>query len=146
MRPLAERLPPSQHRTFLTGSELRRFLEAPASDSALDAFVRDRAGESLAHVFTLLSLVLPREPLQLAFRGLQTDDPHLRGTALEYLDSVLPSAIRQRLWPFLDHRPARPGAANRQEAIAALLRSNRSIELNLEELRRRTSPRETATL
>lgn len=126
--------------------EGRRFLDAPASDSALDAFVRDRAGESLAHVFTLLSLVLPREPLQLAFRGLQTDDPHLRGTALEYLDSVLPSAIRQRLWPFLDHRPARPGAANRQEAIAALLRSNRSIELNLEELRRRTSPRETATL
>lgn len=29
VRPLAERLPPSQHRTFLTGSELRRFLEAP---------------------------------------------------------------------------------------------------------------------
>jgi len=126
--------------------EGRRLLDTPASDSPLDAFVRDRAGESLAHVFTLLSLVLPREPIQLAFRGLHTDDEHLRGTSLEYLDSVLPQAIRQRLWPFLEQRPSRLHARNRQDAIAALLRSNRSIELNLEELRRRTSTPETATI
>ncbi|HUR34984.1 MAG TPA: hypothetical protein VM032_14375, partial [Vicinamibacterales bacterium] len=125
--------------------EGRRLLEAPASDSQLDAFVRDRAGESLGHVFTLLSLVLPREPMQLAFRGLQTSDNHLRGTALEYLDSVLPSAIRQRLWPFLEHRPARGTSRSRHEAIAALLRSNRSIELNLEELRRRITAPATAS-
>lgn len=125
--------------------EGRRLLDAPGNDSPLDAFVRDRAGESLAHVFTLLSLVLPRDPIQLAFRGLQTNDQHLRGTALEYLDSVLPQPIRQRLWPFLDHRPSRPNGRNRQDAIAALLRSNRSIELNLEELRRASAP-ETATL
>ena len=76
--------------------------------------------------------------MQLAFRGLQTDDAHLRGTSLEYLDSVLPAPIRQRLWPFLEHQPGRLSSKNREEAIAALLRSNRSIELNLEELRRRT--------
>ncbi|MFN7916277.1 MAG: hypothetical protein U0Q55_13130 [Vicinamibacterales bacterium] len=126
--------------------EGRRLLDAPGSDSALDAFVRDRAGESLAHVFTLLSLVLPREPMQLAFRGLQTDDMHLRGTALEYLDSVLPPTIKQRLWPFLEQRPGRTNTRNRQEAMAALLRSNHSIELNLEELRRRTLTPEAATL
>lgn len=126
--------------------EGRRLLDAPASDSTLDAFVRDRAGESLAHVFTLLSLVLPRDPIQMAFRGLQTDDLHLRGTALEYLDSVLPPTIRQRLWPFLEHRSRRTTTRNRQEAMAALLRSNHSIELNLEELHRRTLAPETATL
>lgn len=126
--------------------EGRRLLDAPASDSTLDAFVRDRAGESLAHVFTLLSLVLPRDPIQMAFRGLQTDDLHLRGTALEYLDSVLPPTIRQRLWPFLEQRSRRTTARNRQEAMAALLRSNHSIELNLEELHRRTLTPETATL
>ena len=118
--------------------EGRRLLDDASNGSTIDSFVRDRAGESLAHVFTLLSLVLPREPLQLAFRGLQTDDVHLRGTALEYLDSVIPAPIRQRLWPFLEQRPARISAKNREEAIAALLRSNLSIELNLEELRRRT--------
>jgi hypothetical protein len=118
--------------------EGRRMLDGHASGSPLDAFVRDRAGESLAHVFTLLSLVLPREPMQLAFRGLQTDDGHLRGTALEYLDTVLPAAIRQRLWPFLEQTPPAT-ARNREEAIAALLRSNQSIMLNLEELRRRSA-------
>ena len=118
--------------------EGRRMLDGFSTQSPLDTFVRDRAGESLAHVFTLLSLVLPREPLQLAFRGLQTDDQHLRGTALEYLDSVLPTPIRRRLWPFLEHRPSRLAARPREEVIAALLQSNKSIMLNLEELRRRS--------
>lgn len=120
--------------------EGRRLLDGFVSESPLDAFVRDRAGESLAHVFTLLSLVLPREPMQLAFRGLQTDDAQLRGTALEYLDSVLPPGIKQRLWPFLEQRPLPQRARPREETIAALLRSNRSIMLNLEELRRRAAP------
>ncbi len=126
--------------------EGRRLLDDRASGSTIDTFVRSRAGESLAHVFTLLSLVLPREPMQLAFRGLQTDDEHLRGTALEYLDTVLPPVTRQRLWPFLEHRPQRHRAArNREETVASLLRSNQSIELNLEELRRRlTTPEHVA--
>jgi hypothetical protein len=117
--------------------EGRRLLDDKGTDSPLDVFVRDRAGESLAHVFTLLSLVLPRDAIQLAFRGLQTDDEHLRGTALEYLDTVLPPTIKQRLWPFLDVRPAKRAARGRHEATAALLRSNHSILLNLEELRKR---------
>lgn len=124
--------------------EGRRLLDGFSTQSPLDAFVRDRAGESLAHVFTLLSLVLPREPLQLAFRGLQTDDAHLRGTALEYLDSVLPPQIRQRLWPFLEYRPTRRDSRPPEEAIAALLRSNKSIMLNLEELRKRSPDTATA--
>jgi len=119
--------------------EGRRLLDGFVSESPLDAFVRDRAGESLAHVFTLLSLVLPREPMQLAFRGLQTDDPQLRGTALAYLDSVLPVTVKQHLWPFLEQRPGPHRARPREEAIAELLRSNRSIMLNLEELRRRNA-------
>ena len=51
----------------------------------VDEFVKDRSSRSLAHVFTLLSLVLPAEPLSIAFRGLHTSDAKLRGTALEYL-------------------------------------------------------------
>jgi hypothetical protein len=86
--------------------------------------------EGLAHVFTLLGLVLSREPLQIAFRSLQADDPHLRGTALEYLEGVLPSQIRQRLWPFLVNRPSRGSAAARSEVIAKLVRSGASLTLN----------------
>jgi hypothetical protein len=122
--------------------ESRRLLDvADAGDSrsTLDEFVRTRAGESLAHVFTLLSLVLPREPLQIAFRSLHTDDEYLQGTALEYLDGVLPPAIRRRLWPFIERRSVKRSARTRDEAMAELLRSNHSIMLNLEELRLRAS-------
>jgi hypothetical protein len=102
----------------------------------VDEFVKDRASRSLAHVFTLLSLVLPKEPLQIAFRGLHMTDRNLRGTALEYLESVLPQSIRERLWPFLeDSRPTARASRPREEILADLIRSNESIMLNLEELK-----------
>ena len=87
--------------------EGHRLLEgdrSPGGRVFADEFVKDRAGRSLAHVFTLLSLVLPFEPLQISYRGLHTDDDKLRGTALEYLESVLPKPIREGLWPFLEER------------------------------------------
>jgi AAA family ATP:ADP antiporter len=74
--------------------------------AAVDEFAQPRTAQSLIHVFTLLSLVLPREPLHVAFRGLNTDDGRLRGTALEYLENTLPPPIRQALWPLLEAAPA----------------------------------------
>ena len=59
--------------------------------------IRDRASRSIDHLVTILSLVLPAEPLRIAFQGLRSGDPGLRGTAQEYLEGVLPSAIRDRL-------------------------------------------------
>jgi hypothetical protein len=110
----------------------------PEQRSFVDEFLKDRAGQSLAHVFTLLSLVLPTAPLQIAYRGLHTDDPKLRGTALEYLEGVLPQDLSQRLWPFLGREQQQPRDVRaRDEILADLLRSNESIMLNLEELRRR---------
>ena len=118
-----------------------RLLDAVVDDENkpfVDEFLKDRTSQSLGHVFTLLSLVLPAQPLQIAYRGLHTTDPGLRGTALEYLEGVLPPDIRDRLWPFLgdDPEPARP-TRSRDEILEDLLRSNESIVLNLEELRRR---------
>jgi AAA family ATP:ADP antiporter len=105
--------------------------------SFVDEFLKNRAGQSLAHVFTLLSLVLPTDPLKIAYRGLHTDDPRLRGTAVEYLEGVLPPDIRDRLRPFLAEGAVAGPARARDEIVADLLRSNQSIMLNLEELRRR---------
>jgi hypothetical protein len=105
----------------------------------VDQYLRDRAGRSLEHVFTLLSLVLPRRPLWIAFQGLHTTDQVLRGTALEYLDSVLPTAVRDGLWPLVEdrgggaRRPTRP----RDEVVADLMRSHESIAMNLHALRGR---------
>jgi hypothetical protein len=117
-----------------------RLLDAIGDEKTtfVDDFIKDRAGQSLAHVFILLSTVLPAAPLQIAFRGLHTDDPALRGTALEYLEGVLPPDIRDRLWPFLGtETQAHGGRRGREEILADLMRSNESILLNLEELRRR---------
>lgn len=105
--------------------------------SFVDELLKDRAGQSLAHVFTLLSLVLPAAPLHISYRGLHTDDPVLRGTALEYLEGVLPADIRERLWPFLGGEPTTVHPSrSREDIVQELLRSNESIMLNLEELRR----------
>jgi ATP:ADP antiporter, AAA family len=126
--------------------ESRRLLdqvEAPQGEPFVDEFVRNRAGRSLTHVFTLLTLVLPAQPLQIAFRSLHTEDVQLRGTALEYLDGVLPAPIRDRVWPYLEglgpvSRRVRP----REEILADLMRSNHSIMVNLEDLRRRADTSE----
>ncbi len=94
---------------------------------------------SLEYVFTLLSLVLPSHPLRVAYHGLHTADPYLRGTALEYLESVLPQEIQRALWPLIAEGPlpprpasARPGDVVEQD----LLNAEPSILLNLEQRRR----------
>jgi hypothetical protein len=91
----------------------------------LAAAIEDRAGADppghrgsagLEHVFTVLGLVLPAEPLRIALHAVQTDDPELRGTALEYLESILPPDVRAQLWPVLEGDFAAPAA----EPIAEL--------------------------
>lgn len=101
----------------------------------LDALVGERANRALAHVFTLLELILPADPLRIAYRGLHTTDKALQGTALEYLENVLPHDIRDRLWPFLESGPeASLPRRSREEILEDLFRSNQSILLNLEQL------------
>jgi hypothetical protein len=113
-------------------------LEDSSDAPLLDEFLQQRAGRSMEHVFTMLSLVLPAAPLKIAYRGLYTDDDLLRGTALEYLENALPDNIRMRMWPFLeDRRAPKAQARDREEIIADLMRSNQSIALNLEELRKK---------
>ena len=121
--------------------ESRRLLDKfDAEDhgsSPVDEVVRDRASQSLAHVFTLLGLVLPKEPLQIAFRSLHSSDQFLRGTALEYLEGLLPAPIRERLWPFLEDRRTRGPQRPRDEVLADLMRSNQSMMVNVEKLQQR---------
>jgi hypothetical protein len=122
--------------------EGRRLLER-MDDSRESLFVdevlTDRANRSLEHAFTVLSLALPREPLRIAFKGLHTDDPALRGTALEYLESVLPDAVRRSLWPFLETPRSAPVKRPPRSALDDLLKSSESIQINLAKLREKGS-------
>jgi hypothetical protein len=111
--------------------EGRRLLdESEEPWAAEDAeLLRQRAGRAMEHVFVLLSLILPREPLRLAYRGLQADDPRLRGTALDYLETVLPERVRAKLWPFIEpgHRAPQTSAASAEVALQRLLASSDAI-------------------
>ena len=102
-----------------------QFEDDPSADtesSLLDGLMRDRVTRSLEHVFTILSLHLEREPLRMAFRALYHEDTRYRGTALEYLDTVLPSEIRDILWPFLGAAAPLPTARAAHELLAELAR------------------------
>jgi hypothetical protein len=106
-----------------------------------DQLLGDRANRAMEHVFTLLSLVLPKEPLRISLYALHTGDEMLRGTALEYLETALPSAIRARLWPLLDDkRPKDRVPRSPEEALAALLESHQSIQAQLHEIKTRAAP------
>jgi hypothetical protein len=65
------------------------------------------ASPSLTHVFTLLSLVFSTEALRAALGALHAD-AHLRGTALEYLEAVLPRDLWDHLRPFLEGERGAP--------------------------------------
>jgi ATP:ADP antiporter, AAA family len=76
-------------------------LAASRSADALDdqpgfgaADLRERVHQGVEQVMTLLALMLEREPVRLAYHALYSDDVAIRGTALEYLDNVLPDRIR----------------------------------------------------
>jgi ATP:ADP antiporter, AAA family len=121
--------------------ETRQLIDQPDDESSpIEAEVlRGRTSRSLEHLFTLLTLALPRETVRLAFHGLHTDDRYLRGTAIEYLETVLPEAVWAKLRPFLEEdkgRATRP-ARTSQEAMRELLASQNSIVIALEEVRRR---------
>ncbi len=102
-----------------------QFEDDPSDDAEswlLEGLMRDRVTRSLEHVFTILSLHLEREPLRMAFRALYHQDTRYRGTALEYLDTVLPSEIRDILWPYLGATAPLPTARAAHELLADLAR------------------------
>jgi len=79
------------------GGERRRLLERPDASYLSEGMPPDQVDWSLEHVFMVLSLVVPREPLKIAFRGLHSSEDAVRGTAIEYLEGVLPGPIRSQL-------------------------------------------------
>jgi hypothetical protein len=113
--------------------QTRELLEA-ADDSdgqLVDDILSARADRSLQHVFHLLSLLHPAAPLRIAFRGLHSDTPMLRGTALEYLESILPRKICVKLWPLLGESERDQGDRPADQVLESLLHSYASIEQEL---------------
>ena len=75
-----------------------------AREALVDAAARELAQEQPAggrsgvdHALTLLGLAFDPDSFRLAARALASGDEKLSGTALEYLENVLPEPIRSRL-------------------------------------------------
>ena len=89
------------------------------------------------HVFNLLALALEREPVRIAAQSFATSDVYLRGTALEYLETVLPARVFEAMGPLLavtGPAPTRKRAP--AEARAELLRAGATMVMSRDELRR----------
>jgi len=89
----------------------------------------DRA--SIDHVFALLALTLPRGSLELARQGVLSEDRKLRGTALEYLESLLPEAVRAPLIAALAEHAGPREMAERPSSADLLGELRRSFRADL---------------
>jgi ATP:ADP antiporter, AAA family len=115
---------------------------AATEDSSPEARPQTPTERGLAHVFTLLSLAVDREPLQIAYWALLGADPALRGTALEYLENVLPDDVRRALWPHVGARArASTTARARQHVVQDLMRASETLGLSRQAMKRLLPPR-----
>jgi len=79
----------------------RRLPRAPLLEAAARAAAEPPSGDDrgdLDVIFGLLAAAYPREPVQPALRALRQGDA-ARGTALEWLDVLLPQEVKLALWP-----------------------------------------------
>ncbi|MGD8898133.1 MAG: hypothetical protein PVJ73_19040 [Acidobacteriota bacterium] len=90
-----------------------------------------RGERQLAHTFTLLSLAVEPEPLRIAWAALRGRDRMLRGTALEYLDTVLPDEVFLPLRERCGGEAASKAIPRPAAQVAADLRAS-SVNLRLE--------------
>jgi AAA family ATP:ADP antiporter len=126
----------SVSKTIWEGHRLLDHREVAGTESSdrfsfLDEILRERANQSLEHIFSLLTLVLPRDPLQVAFRALHTDDRQIRALALEYLENVLPSSIRAKLWAVIQETHDAAEEKTPKQVLDALMLSNASLQLKI---------------
>ena len=78
----------------------RRQPDLPVDTNRVIPLIKREIDDGIPNVgllFTLLAVILPAGPTRAAYRSLRGGSAQARGTAMEYLESVLPSEIRQHL-------------------------------------------------
>jgi hypothetical protein len=97
---------------------------------ALSAAVRELGegqgvsdSDRIEHALRLLGLVYDREAFRLARAALDSEDLKLRGTALEYLDNVLPSTVKATLFALIPDPRSQRSERVTQDLLDELRRS-----------------------
>ena len=87
-------------------------------------------------VFNLLALAFEREPMRIAAQAFDSADAWVRGTSLEYLETVLPPALLAALRPIFA-APVPSGPPREASAVRAdLYKAGTTITMSLADVRR----------
>ncbi|HYM82101.1 MAG TPA: HEAT repeat domain-containing protein [Candidatus Limnocylindria bacterium] len=95
-------------RTYWLGFLQRRAftsVEGGSAETFLSAVLDERLAQTLNRVFRRLALIYPPDTIYAAYRGRGSGKPHLRGNALEYLETALSAEDRELVLPLLDDTP-----------------------------------------
>jgi hypothetical protein len=127
-------------RALLALTERYPALAAPPSAAVAAAERQLQAGDNSTEVrefvFNLLALAFEREPMRIAARAFDSDDPWVRGTSLEYLETVLPSALLAAFRSILD-APASNAPRREPSAVRAdLYKAGTTMTMSLAEVQR----------
>lgn len=143
------RLSPDRERIFtlvareaaVPRDEWERELAADEGDAlATIRPAQHRPAARLEYVFMLLSTILEAEPLELCLKAVVSGDLTLRGTALEYLENVLPTRVYSTLSKHL-LSGATPHKEKRKPAqiVQELHQSMSNLKLDLDLFRKETA-------
>jgi hypothetical protein len=102
-----------------------RLLDLPDAEEPLEAGEPDAVrARHLEHVFSLLSTIVAREPLDAAVRGIRSPNAGVRGLATEYLDQVLPGPVLERLRVMIASTPSSVDAPSQSDEPPTATRSS----------------------
>ena len=87
-----------------------------------------RIDRSFERLFTILALSYGRDVMASTLRAIHADDPNLRGTALEYLQTALPEKLRGPLMRRIPGGAAAKVTMRRsEELVEALMQSSAAL-------------------
>ena len=107
----------------------------PAGEDPVARALAESMQQELERIFRLLGLLYPHLDVHSAYLGLQSKNVSVHDNALEFLDNVLNSNLREMLVPLLDgkvtvaerarlaQRLVRAKVENQEQAVAALVSS-----------------------
>jgi hypothetical protein len=102
-----------------------RLLDLPDADEPSEPEASDVVRtRHLEHVFSLLSTIVAREPLDAAVRGVRSPNAGVRGLAIEYLDQVLPPRVLGRLRALIASTPSSGDAPSQSDEPPTTTRSS----------------------
>ncbi len=119
---------------FAEGQRLAEENTEALGVEGLDEFLQERSHAGLQYVFTLLAIEYPEGPLLVAFRALRSDDRRLYGTALEYLESILPPTTRQLLWQVVGEQPPSGEPRPAPEVLDDLMKASATVMIRVKGL------------